>query len=275
MEHFKYGFSLLFTCCLAMIFMSSCHYHHTQQEDGFCEDESKGTIRSLQAYVQQWFSDKPDFEIVKPYNEIYDACRLNGLLDYEIFQQAMTGFNNVQNTLHKDLLTIVDFSKPSTEKRCFVLDLKNQKLLYHTLVAHGKNTGINFAKKFSNKSGSYQSSLGFYKTAETYIGKHGYSLRLDGMEKNINHKARERAIVIHGADYVSDSFIRRHGRLGRSWGCPALPVEQSEEIITTIKDGSCLFVYGENENYFQLSQLLQPGHPAGDEFTTTSFFAEP
>ena len=141
------------------------------------------------------------------------------------------------------LLTIIDFSSPSTERRLFVLDLKNQKIVKNTLVAHGKNSGVNIAESFSNKRHSRKSSLGLYLTNETYFGKHGYSLRLDGMSNGLNDQARKRAIVIHGANYVSDSFIENNGRIGRSFGCPALPNNEAEEIINLIKDGSCLFIY--------------------------------
>lgn len=129
-------------------------------------------------------------------------------------------------------------------------------MLYHCLVSHGRNTGEVMAKKFSNKPGSYTSSPGFYTTGETYFGKHGISLRLNGIENGINDKARERAIVIHGAEYVSPEFIAKYGRLGRSLGCPAVPEELSRDIIETIKDGTCLFVYAPTESYLLKSPLI-------------------
>ena len=156
---------------------------------------------------------------------------------------------------NEDIVTIIDFSKPSTEKRLFILDLEKQKILYHTYVAHGKNTGQNVATKFSNNKGSNQSSLGLFRTAESYQGKHGYSLRLDGLEKGFNDNARSRAVVMHSASYVSEGFIQKHGRLGRSWGCPALPVELSKEIIDLIKEGSCLYIYADDSNYLENSIL--------------------
>jgi hypothetical protein len=143
----------------------------------------------------------------------------------------------------KDILTLIDFSKSSNTKRLWVIDLTTNEVLFNTLVAHGKNTGEEFANYFSNKAESFQSSLGFYATAEVYIGKHGLSLRLDGLQKGLNDKARERAVVVHGADYVSESFIKNHKRLGRSQGCPALPVEMNKKIINVIKERSCLFIY--------------------------------
>jgi len=131
----------------------------------------------------------------------------------------------------------------SNSKRLWVIDLTTNKVLFNSLVAHGKNTGEEFASYFSNKAESFQSSLGFYATAEVYNGKHGMSLKLDGLQKGLNDKARERAVVVHGADYVSENFIKNHKRLGRSQGCPALPVELNEKIINVIKDKSCLFIY--------------------------------
>ncbi len=141
------------------------------------------------------------------------------------------------------IVTLIDFSLPSTARRLWTINLETGEVLYNTWVAHGKNSGNNEAQSFSNKPQSYQSSLGFYLTDQTYTGKHGHSLRLKGLEKNINDKAWERAIVIHGADYVTESFIKTHGRLGRSHGCPAIPPEITDEFINTVKDGSLLFIY--------------------------------
>lgn len=155
-----------------------------------------------------------------------------------------------------DIITIIDFSLQSDRERLWVLDLKQGKVLFHCLVSHGRNSGELEAKNFSNIPGSYASSPGFYATGETYIGKHGLSLTLDGLESGINDKARARAIVIHGADYVSDEFIRSNGRLGRSLGCPAVPVELSENIIKTIKGGSCLFIYAPQPGYTMNSPVL-------------------
>jgi hypothetical protein len=184
----------------------------------------------------------------------YANYGLEGKLDFEIFSNAMESLDEMEYG-NEEIVTIIDFSKPSTEKRLFILDVKNQKILYHTLVAHGKNTGENMATKFSNNKGSNQSSLGLFRTGESYHGKHGYSLRLDGLENGINDNARSRAVVMHSASYVSESFIKRHGRLGRSWGCPAVPVELSKEIIDLIKDGSCLYIYANDINYLDNSIL--------------------
>ncbi|WP_372769984.1 murein L,D-transpeptidase catalytic domain family protein [Lutibacter sp.] len=163
----------------------------------------------------------------------------------ESFTKALQAFNKLKESgrIQKNILTLVDFSLSSNENRLWVIDLNKNTILFQSLVAHGRNSGNEFADDFSNIPESHQSSLGLYLTGETYIGKHGYSLRLDGQEKGINSNARNRAIVIHGADYVSENFIKKHGRLGRSFGCPSLPNEVSKEIIDVIKDKSGLFVY--------------------------------
>jgi len=179
---------------------------------------------------------------------LYEGLGLKGLLEFEIFQRALEGMDDYDfEKTH--LLTIIDYTKASHRKRMFVIDIEKEKLLYHTLVAHGKNSGVHYAKDFSNKNRSLKSSPGFYKTAETYAGKHGYSLRLDGLEEGINDMARDRLIVIHGADYVSQDFIDKHGRIGRSWGCPALPLPLTKEVITLIKEGSCLYIHTDDEAY--------------------------
>lgn len=155
-----------------------------------------------------------------------------------------------------DVITIIDYSLPSDKKRLWVLDLIKGKVLFCCLVSHGRNSGVRMAENFSNTPGSFASSPGFYSTAETFISKHGLSLAIDGLEKGINDKAREREIIIHGADYVSSDFIRRYGTLGRSLGCPAVPVELSKEIINTIKGGSCLFIYAPGISYSSNSQII-------------------
>ena len=155
-----------------------------------------------------------------------------------------------------EVITIIDFSLPSDKERLWVLDLVQGKVLFHCLVSHGRNSGELMAENFSNIPGSYASSPGFYTTGETYTGKHGLSLTLDGLETGINDKARTRTIVMHGADYVSADFIRKYGRLGRSLGCPAVPEELSREIIQTIKGGSCLFIYVPETSYTSNSHII-------------------
>jgi hypothetical protein len=153
-------------------------------------------------------------------------------------------------------LTVIDFTMPSTQKRMWIIDVQDGKILHHGFVSHGRNSGDLMAEKFSNVNSSYMSSLGFYITGETYQGKHGYSLRLDGLEKGFNDNARMRDIVIHGADYAKEEFIRQTGRLGRSLGCPALPREVAHQIIDLIKDKSCLFIYGKDDSYIKSSPIL-------------------
>jgi hypothetical protein len=145
--------------------------------------------------------------------------------------------------LKNRVVTIIDYSLPSTSKRLWTVNLDTDEVIFHTWVAHGRNTGENTALHFSNTAESYQSSLGFYLTENTYTGKHGNSLRLLGLEEGINDLAMERAIVIHGAEYVSEAFIKAHGRLGRSHGCPAVPVELADDFIASVKEGSLMFLY--------------------------------
>ncbi|WP_367771998.1 murein L,D-transpeptidase catalytic domain family protein [Flavobacterium sp. WC2421] len=176
----------------------------------------------------------------------------------ESFAEALKGFYLLKEKglVSKNILTLIDFSLSSNSKRLWVIDLTTNTILYNSLVAHGRNTGDEFATSFSNSAESYKSSLGFYATGEIYNGKHGKSLKLDGLEKGINSNARERAVVIHGAQYVSNSFIQNNKRLGRSLGCPAIPLELTNEIIQTIKDKSCLFVYYPSKAYKIASKLV-------------------
>ncbi|MGG7033738.1 MAG: murein L,D-transpeptidase catalytic domain family protein [Flavobacterium sp.] len=163
----------------------------------------------------------------------------------ESFAIALEGFFNLksQGLIHKDILTIIDFSLSSKDKRLWVIDLTKNIVLFHSLVAHGKNSGEEFANDFSNQRDSHKSSLGFYLTGETYKGKHGLSLKLDGIEKGLNDNARTRGVVVHASDYVSEEYVQKTNRLGRSQGCPALPKNLSANIINIIKNKSCLFIY--------------------------------
>ena len=155
-----------------------------------------------------------------------------------------------------NILSIVDFTRPSTEKRLYVIDILNEKVLFNTYVSHGRGSGKNMAEDFSNIPESFQSSLGFYETSGTYEGKNGYSMKLSGLENGFNNKAEERAIVMHGANYVSENFIHSNGFLGRSWGCPALPQELNKPVINTIKGGTCFFIYSNNHNYLAKSKII-------------------
>lgn len=197
-----------------------------------------------------------------PINTAYISANLlaNKLnINNEAVRLAITGYEKLKQLgklSNMRYLTIADFSKPSSEERLYIIDMQNQVMLLQTLVAHGRNSGLLFAKSFSNKSASFQSSLGFYITGNPYIGKHGRSLQLNGIEAGINDKASQRAIVIHGANYVSNSFIKAQGYIGRSLGCPAVPNTQVNEIIQAIKGASCLFVYAPNSNYLKQSTLV-------------------
>lgn len=175
--------------------------------------------------------------------------QLNGnqfsLPTIDSFTEAIVGFYQLKEKglVARDVLTIIDFSLSSNTKRLWIIDMATHTVLTNTYVAHGKNTGEEFARSFSNQNSSLKSSLGFYATAEVYNGKHGMSLKLDGLEKGINDNARARGIVMHAADYVSAGFIKGNKRLGRSQGCPAVPVELTAQIIEMIKNKSCLFIY--------------------------------
>ena len=190
---------------------------------------------------------------------LYESIELNRAgLSKETFQYAVKGYEHLRaQGVIKDTqyLSVVDFSQSSRKKRFYLFDFKNHKLLKNTFVAHGKNSGVDMATRFSNIPGSEQSSLGFYVTKGTYTGKNGFSLKMSGLEKKFNDNAEERAIVVHGADYVNASRVRSD-YMGRSQGCPALPKNESAEIIDIIKDGSALFVYYPSKEYLQSSALL-------------------
>lgn len=201
---------------------------------------------------------KTNFEAMsKSFYTIMDANGFS-LPSFESFLAAYEGYEQLkqQGKIENEILTIVDFSLSSTQERIWVIDMKTQKVILKSLVSHGKNSGSEYATDFSNENESYKSSLGFYVTGETYTGKHGLSLRLDGMEYGINHNARSRAVVVHGADYVSKSFIKNTGRLGRSQGCPAVPYEIHKELIETIKGKSCIFIYHPSRTYVAKSKLV-------------------
>ena len=185
---------------------------------------------------------------------LYAECNLTDKLDYNVFKHAMDGYNSIELS-NKKLLSIIDYSKPSTEKRFFIIDIENHKLLYHTLVAHGKKSGYLNATKFSNKYGSYKSSLGFFRTGNSYFGIRGYSLKLEGLEKGINDNARLRGIIIHGANYVDERLVNGNGVIGRSWGCPAVSNKLSKEIINLLKGGSLLYIYANDELYKENSVI--------------------
>lgn len=203
----------------------------------------------------QMRSSEPVMREVSSCRQLYQEMQLEGIVNFTAFEQAIAGYNKIEEK-SKEILTLVDFSKPSTEERFYVFDMRHKKLLFSSLVSHGKNSGGNYATSFSNENGSLKSSLGFFLTENTYQGKNGYSLVLNGLEKGINDRAKERAIVIHGAAYSNPSVIASSGRPGRSFGCPALPQAVSKPIINTIKGGSLLFIYANNQNYLAYSPIL-------------------
>lgn len=196
-------------------------------------------------------------------DEIYNSLSFESInkLDSDVFAKAFLGFSNlkkagkIDNAAH--ILSICDFSLSSTRKRLWVINLDTKKVLFNSLVAHGKNTGEEFAQNFSNTESSYQSSLGFYITESTYTGENGFSLKLLGMDNGFNDNALQRAIVMHGADYVSEDFIKTQHRIGRSWGCPAVPRDLAEPIINTIKGKTCLFIYYPDSTYLSSSEWLK------------------
>lgn len=200
-------------------------------------------------------------------------------LSYVVFNKAVRGYLNLKSagklTSHTETISICDFSLPSTAYRLWIINLAAKKVLFNTYVAHGQATGENCAMVFSNKVNSHQSSLGFYVTTEPYIGDHGLSLRLQGMDKGFNDAAFERDIVIHGANYVSEKYICENQRLGRSWGCPAIPEFLTEPIINTIKDGTCLFIYFPDHKYLKSAYWLNkkvvslPDYQLNDDMTPT------
>ena len=191
---------------------------------------------------------------------VYDSLHLElSGLSRQAFVYAKKGWQKLMDQgrlVNDSVMAIVDFSQPSDHKRLYVLDMKNYRVLFNTLVAHGRNSGKEWASSFSNKAGSYKSSPGFYITQDTYTGNNGYSLRLQGIEKGINDKAYHRAIVMHGASYVDESYIAHQGYIGRSEGCPAIPERDATLVIDAIKNGACFFVYTPTKNYTSRSKLL-------------------
>jgi hypothetical protein len=214
------------------------------------------------ATITELLPEGPDASLTleEEITQLYDVFVENNpsVPNLASFKNGMIGYYKLadKNLIDKQILTIIDFSLSSKKERMWVMDLSNNKILYHTVVSHGKNTGGEFATQFSNKISSLQSSLGFFITGETYYGKNGLSLFIDGMEKQFNSNARERYVVIHGADYANPSAIKNLGRLGRSYGCPAVPTALSGKIIELIKDKSVLFIYSDDKAYAKNSKMI-------------------
>lgn len=206
--------------------------------------------------------------------DIYSNANLaSSGLDTAVFEKAITGYYNLKiaNLLPAEstVVTIVDFSKPSTAKRMWIVDLAKKKLLLNTWVAHGQGSGDNMANAFSNNAESHQSSIGFYITSEVYDGKHGQSLRLDGMDAGFNDQARSRDIVVHGAEYVNQNTIDQMGRLGRSFGCPAVSTEVIGQVIEDIKNKNLLFINANESDY--KSKYLDEDQAAKYAFGDSSY----
>lgn len=188
---------------------------------------------------------------------MYKNLNLENKMNYDVFKHAMKGTAKLKKN-HYRFLTVIDFTKPSTEPRFSVIDLKDSKLLYYTYVTHGKNSGKILPTTFSNTLNSFQSSLGFFVTdTKPYVGENGYSLRLKGLENKFNSNAYKRNIVIHGADYASKKYIDQIGFLGRSLGCPAIPSELSKEVIDLLKDNSIVFIAGNDDKYLKESTFIR------------------
>ena len=221
-------------------------------------------ISGIFAQTHSGYSYKPNWYIntgEKSSADIFDSLHLGKLgLGRVIFDYAMLGYRNFKTKGilgNNQILSIIDFSMPSSKKRLYVLDMKNYRLLFHTYAAHGRNSGTANALYFSNEPESFKSSVGFYLTGGTYTGKHGYSLRLKGYEAGFNDNAEERDIVMHSADYVSEAIIKQQGYIGRSLGCPALAPEIYKDVIQKIQNKSCLFMYGNYGQYIENSKLLK------------------
>ena len=191
---------------------------------------------------------------------LYDALKLKSYgLTKAAFNYAYKGYTYLQDKRmlsRASVLTICDFSQSSRRKRFFVIDMNEQKVLINTYVAHGRKSGSEYANSFSNSPESHMSSLGFYKTETTYYGGNGLSLKIEGLERGFNDKADSRNIVVHGSDYVGGDFIKNNPFNGRSYGCPAVPSSQIDNVIKTIKNGSCLFIYHPTKNYLTHSKIL-------------------
>lgn len=219
-----------------------------------------GTIRTTDPTLNRAFNNPLNPTLSATAEVLYDSLDLESYgLNQDAFEYAWRGFialaekGMITNT---DYFTICDFSQSSRNKRLYIIDLISMKVLKNTYVAHGRNSGGEFAQYFSNKPQSNKSSLGFYVTEKTYFGQHGLSLRIKGLERGINDKALARRIVIHGSDYVGDRFLQRNPFIGRSFGCPAIPLKERDEIINTIKEGTCLFIYHPSKLYLSRSKIL-------------------
>ena len=221
---------------------------------------SLSTIGGVKAAENGGFSDES--KVQEYFHTIYDRIDFNNSakLSFDVFASAYKGYLNLKyagllNTA-KEIISVCDFNLPSTQKRLWIIDVVSGKVLFNTFVAHGMGSGDEYAQSFSNDENSHQSSLGFYVTGNTYNGEHGLSLRLNGMDNGFNDAALNRGIVVHGAGYVSERFIAGNSKLGRSWGCPAIPDKLKQAIIKVIQGGTCLFIAHADNNYSRTAYWL-------------------
>lgn len=235
----------------------------TQASEGVpSETYSAETAVGLSAETEGEGTSVTTEEIAGSAMSAFDAAAWDlttiGTVDHDVFALALSSAERAvaRGEARPSTLTVIDFSVPSTERRMFVYDLRSRALLFAEHVSHGRNSGENVPTAFSNEPESFKSSIGLYRTGEGYYGKHGYSLRLDGLEKGFNDRARERAIVIHGAEYVNAATAKQQGRLGRSLGCPAVRPEIAAKVIDTVKDGGLVFAYYPNQAWLTSSTYL-------------------
>ena len=197
-------------------------------------------------------------ENAKPHTLYSSLARSAPELNPAVLKSALSAMqcavNNGQE--RSERLAVIDYSQPSTARRLWIFDLRQKKLVLRDLVAHGQKSGENFATQFSNSEGSHQSSLGLFRTQESYQGTHGYSLRMDGLEPGFNDQARDRAIVIHAADYVSPLWSKREGRIGRSQGCPAVRPQVARQVVDKLKDGQFMFSWYPDQRWLKSSAYL-------------------
>ena len=223
------------------------------------------TLQSFQAHAP--LDSAQRLESKSPAQQLFTTLGLAQKgLHPDVWEAALLGYEQLrQRGFYRGArrITIADFSQPSTQKRLYIVDLDREKLLFHTWVAHGQNSGTLYARQFSNTPESFQSSPGFYQTGLPYVGKNGFSLKLQGLEPGINDRAEERAIVLHGADYVRPSVLRHQGYLGRSWGCPAVLPELNTQIIRAIQAQTCLFIYTPDRRYLAKSVLWRESREDG------------
>ncbi len=198
--------------------------------------------------------------VIKEASNIYDSMKLIKTgLNQKAFEYAWRGYHNLvkKGVLNKtNVLTICDFTQSSRRKRFYVIDVQHRKLLYNTYVAHGMNSGVEYATSFSNRPNSFKSSLGFFMTTKTYVGRNGISLKVTGLEKGYNDLASKRGIVLHGSDYIGSDYLKNNGEMGRSLACPAIPTQMSAKIIKTVKNGSCFFIYHPTKKYLNESTVI-------------------